>query len=66
MSGSVNQELIIRRRVIRAADLELIRQLIVTEGAQGRSHLSNRLCELWNWRHGITTSGGPPRLGNSA
>jgi len=46
----VDQELIIRRRVIQAADLELIRQLIVTEGAQGRSHLSNRLCELWDWR----------------
>lgn len=50
MSGSVDHELIIRRRVIQAADLELIRQLIVSEGAQGRSHLSNRLCELWDWR----------------
>ena len=50
MSGCVNQELIIRRRVIEASDLELIRQLIVAEGAQGRSHLSNRLCELWDWR----------------
>ena len=50
MCGSVNQKLIIRRRVIQVADLELIRQLIVTEGAQGRSHLSNRLCELWDWR----------------
>jgi hypothetical protein len=28
----------------------LIRQLIQEEGAQGRSHISNRLCELWNWR----------------
>jgi hypothetical protein len=46
----VNQELIIRRRLIRAADLELIRQLIVAEGSRGRSHLSNRLCELWDWR----------------
>jgi len=50
VSWSVNQELVIRRRLIRASDLELIRQLIVTEGAQGRSHLSNRLCELWDWR----------------
>ena len=39
-----------RRRVIQPADLELIRQLIVAEGTQGRSHLSNRLCELWDWR----------------
>ena len=46
----MNQELVIRRRVIQPADLELIRQLIVAEGAQGRSHLSNRLCELWDWR----------------
>lgn len=46
----MNQDLVIRRRVIQPADLELIRQLIVAEGAQGRSHLSNRLCELWDWR----------------
>lgn len=46
----MDQELVIRRRVIRAADLELIRQLITAEGAQGRSHVSNRLCELWDWR----------------
>ena len=46
----MNHDLVIRRRVIEPADLELIRQLIVAEGAQGRSHLSNRLCELWDWR----------------
>jgi len=46
----VDQDLVIRRRVIEPADLELIRQLIVAEGAQGRSHLSNRLCEAWDWR----------------
>jgi hypothetical protein len=46
----VDQDLVIRRRVIQPTDLELIRQLIVAEGAQGRSHLSNRLCELWDWR----------------
>lgn len=46
----MNQNLVIRRRVIQAADLALIRQLIVAEGAHGRSHLSNRLCELWDWR----------------
>lgn len=40
----------IRRRVIRQEDLLVIRQLIEQDGAQGRSHLSNRLCELWNWR----------------
>jgi hypothetical protein len=46
----VDQDLVIRRRVVRPSDLALIRQLIVAEGAHGRSHLSNRLCELWNWR----------------
>jgi hypothetical protein len=49
-SGAVDQGLIIRRRVIGQEDLRLIRQLIEQEGAQGRSHLSNRLCELWAWR----------------
>lgn len=46
----MDRDLVIRRRVIQPKDVELIRQLIVAEGAQGRSHLSNRLCELWNWR----------------
>lgn len=48
--GAVDQDLVIRRRVIQQEDLLLIRQLIEQEGLQGRSHLSNRLCELWNWR----------------
>ena len=46
----MDQDLVIRRRVIKPADLVVIRQLIEAEGAQGRSHLSNRLCELWDWR----------------
>ncbi len=46
----MDQDLVIRRRVIRGEDLLLIRQLIEQEGTQGRSHLSNRLCELWDWR----------------
>lgn len=46
----MDQDLVIRRRVIREEDLLLIRQLIEQEGAQGRSHISNRLCELWDWR----------------
>ena len=46
----MDQDLVIRRRVIREADLLLIRQLIEREGAQGRSHISNRLCEIWDWR----------------
>jgi hypothetical protein len=40
----------IRRRRIRAEDLILIRGLISTEGHRGRSHISNRLCEIWDWR----------------
>ena len=46
----MDQELVIRGRVIQPGDLAVIRQLIVAEGARGRSHLSNRLCELWDWR----------------
>ena len=40
----------IRRRRIGEADLLLIRGLISAEGRLGRSHLSNRLCEIWDWR----------------
>ena len=40
----------IRRRRIREADLLLIRGLISVEGHLGRSHISNRLCEIWDWR----------------
>ena len=46
----MNQEWIIRRRRIGEQDLLLIRELIGTEGQLGRSHLSNRLCEIWDWR----------------
>ena len=46
----MDQDLVLRRRVIQPADLALIRQLIEAEGALGRSHLSNRLCALWDWR----------------
>lgn len=40
----------IRRRRIGEEDLLLIRGLISAEGHLGRSHISNRLCEIWNWR----------------
>jgi hypothetical protein len=40
----------IRRRRIEQQDLLLIRELIRTEGGRGRSHISNRLCEIWDWR----------------
>ena len=28
----------------------LIRELISAEGHRGRSFISNRLCEIWDWR----------------
>ena len=40
----------IRRRRIGEEDLLLIRGLISAAGHRGRSHLSNRLCEIWDWR----------------
>jgi hypothetical protein len=46
----VGRELILRRRRIGPKDLSQIRRLIAEEGQQGRSHLSNRLCEIWDWR----------------
>lgn len=46
----MDQDVVIRRRAIEPEDLELIRQLIVAEGARGRSHPSNRLCAIWDWR----------------
>jgi hypothetical protein len=46
----MDQEWIIRRRRIGQDDLLLIRGLLTTEGHLGRSHISNRLCEIWDWR----------------
>jgi len=46
----VDQEWTIRRRRIGQPDLLLIRELIRTEGHCGRSYLSDRLCEIWDWR----------------
>jgi Domain of unknown function (DUF4338) len=46
----VDQQLIIRRRRIDPGDLDQIRRLIAQEGQRGRSHISNQLCDLWDWR----------------
>ena len=46
----MDQELIVRRRRIGEGDLVLIRGLINQEGHRGRTHLSRRLCEIWDWR----------------
>ncbi len=48
--GLVSQELVIRRRRIGPAELQRVRELIVEEGEHGRSHLSRRLCQIWDWR----------------
>jgi hypothetical protein len=46
----VDQEWIIRRRRLGPEDLLLIRGLIDSEGHRGRTHLSDRLCQIWDWR----------------
>jgi hypothetical protein len=46
----VDQVFTVRRRQIGAQELELIQALIRQEGARGRTHISNRLCEIWDWR----------------
>lgn len=43
-------ELVIRNRRLIDSDLITIRCLIQAEGSLGRSHLSRRLCRLWDWR----------------
>ncbi|MDZ7310504.1 MAG: DUF4338 domain-containing protein, partial [candidate division KSB1 bacterium] len=46
----MEKEIQIRGRIITPDDLELIRHLLATEGHRGRTHLSRRLCRIWNWR----------------
>jgi hypothetical protein len=46
----MEKEIQIRGRIITSNDLELIRHLLATEGYHGRTHLSRRLCRIWNWR----------------
>jgi hypothetical protein len=46
----MEKEIRIRGRIINATDLELIRHLLRTEGHLGRTHLSQRLCRLWDFR----------------
>lgn len=43
-------ELVIRNRRLIESDLATIRGLIQAEGSQGRTHVSRRLCRLWEWR----------------
>lgn len=43
-------ELVLRNRRLIESDLTTIRCLIEAEGSQGRTHLSRRLCRLWDWR----------------
>lgn len=46
----MEKEIRIRGRIITRTDLELIRHLLHTEGHLGRTHLSQRLCRLWDFR----------------
>ncbi len=43
-------EWLIRNRRLVQSDLDTIRELIESEGSLGRTHLSRRLCRLWEWR----------------
>jgi len=43
-------ELTVRNRKLSESDLNTIRSLIQSEGQRGRSHLSRRLCRIWQWR----------------
>ena len=46
----MKEEIIIRRRSVTCEDLKLIKDLIVHEGIKGRTHISRRLCRIWDWR----------------
>jgi hypothetical protein len=40
----------IRKRPLFSSDIELIKKLILEEGHLGRTHISRRLCRIWEWR----------------
>ncbi len=46
----MEKEIRLRGKIISPDDLELIRQLLATEGHKGRTHLSRRLCRIWDFR----------------
>jgi hypothetical protein len=46
----VEEPITIQGRVLSGADLELIRRMIQEEPDLHRKALSQRLCQLWNWR----------------
>jgi hypothetical protein len=46
----MEKEIQIRGRIISADNLQVIRQLLTSEGHKGRTHLSRRLCRIWKWR----------------
>lgn len=46
----MEKEIQIRGRLISPDDLQFIRQLLASEGHKGRTHISRRLCRIWQWR----------------
>ncbi|MDP6380786.1 MAG: DUF4338 domain-containing protein [Phycisphaerae bacterium] len=46
----MKEKLIIRKRVLDKSDIALIKELIANEGSKGRTYISKRLCEYWDWR----------------
>lgn len=40
----------IRKRVLYHIDIEIIKNLLSDEGYLGRTHISRRLCKIWDWR----------------
>jgi hypothetical protein len=46
----MEKEMRLRGKIITPDDLGLIRQLLAAEGDQGRTHLSRRLCRIWDFR----------------
>ena len=46
----MDQDLLIRGRLITANELQLTREIIKQHWAKGRSFISRELCRIWDWR----------------
>jgi hypothetical protein len=46
----MSKKLIVRKRVLEESDITLINDLVAKYGDKGRSYISSRLCEIWDWR----------------
>lgn len=46
----MGETITLHNRVFNSKDIDFIRQLISSDGDRGRTYISKKLCELWDWR----------------